>query len=412
MNRHKEPKIFYGYIIVAASFLIYMVMWGIYYTFGIFFEPLLAEFGWTRAATSGAFSLAFVFLAISGVVIGRLTDRFGPRIVVTVCSLIFGLGCVLMSQVNSVWQLYLFYGVLIGTGISGSFIPPVSTVARWFVRKRGMMTGIAVSGLGIGMLVMSPVANWLISSYGWRTSYVVVGVASMLLALLGAQFLKHSPGKIGQLPYGGNGVAGSEELPVTGFSMREAIRTWQFWVLGGAWLSLGLDLGAVMAHIVPHAIVMGIPAASAAVILSIIGGLNTTGRVMLGIIGDRIGHRRALIVGFAFMSAALFWVLVAEEVWMLYLFAALFGFGYGGMVVLMSPVLAELFGLQAHGIIMGLILVLANLGTGVSPVLTGFIFDITGSYNLAFLIFAVLSVAGLVLVLLLKPTGGKAGTEA
>ena len=134
MIENKQPKIFYGYIVVAASFLIYMVMWGTYYTFGIFFKPFLVEFGWTRAMTSGAYSLSLILHGLLGIVAGKLTDRFGPRVVVTACGLLLGSGYLLMSQVSAIWQLYLFYGVIIGIGISGGFIPLVSTVARWFVK--------------------------------------------------------------------------------------------------------------------------------------------------------------------------------------------------------------------------------------------------------------------------------------
>jgi len=405
MIGNKQPKIFYGYIVVAASFLIYMVMWGTYYTFGIFFEPLLAEFGWTRAMTSGAFSLTFVILGLSGVVIGKLTDRFGPRVVVTACGLFLGLGYLLMSQVSIIWQLYLFYGVIIGFGISGGFIPLVSTVARWFVKRRGMMTGIAVSGLGIGTLVMSPLANWLISTYGWRNSYMIIGIANLVLIILAAQFLRYGPGQMGQLPYGENESEEKRSLQTSGLSLQGVIHSRQFWMLGAALFCFGLSLGAIMVHIAPHAIALGISTAGAAVILAVIGGLNTGGRVTMGITGDRIGNKLAFIISIALISVALFWVLAAKESWMLYLFAVLFGFGYGGIVALVSPVIAEQFGLRAHGVIMGFIMLGATFGNGIGPVVAGHIFDITGSYNLAFLIFAILSVIGLMLMLLLKSTG-------
>jgi len=193
MAENRKPGFFYGYIVVVAAFLIVTIMWGAAYSFGVFFKPLLEEFGWTRAMTSGAFSLSLILTGLLSVVAGKMTDRFGPQIVMTVCGLFLGSGYLLVSQVSAIWQLYLFYGVIMGAGMGGSFVPLASTVARWFVKKRGMMTGIAASGIGMGILIMPPLANWLISSYGWRTSYMVVGVTALVLIIVAAQFLKRDP---------------------------------------------------------------------------------------------------------------------------------------------------------------------------------------------------------------------------
>lgn len=405
MTGNKQRHVFYGYYVVVAAFLIIAIMWGAQYAFGVFFKPLLTEFGWTRAMTSGAFSLSLVLTGLLSIAAGKLTDRFGPRIVLTVCGLFLGSGYLLLAQVNAIWQLYLFYGVIIAIGMSGSFVPLASTVARWFVEKRGTMTGIAVSGLGVGTLIMPPIANWLISNYGWRTSFTVIGVTALALIILSAQFLKRDPSKMGQLPYGENKLAEKGSSQATGFSLQEATHTRQFWMLGVATLCFGLGLGTVMVHIVPHAIGMGVSAASAALVLAVVGGLSTVGRVIMGIAGDRIGNKRALTVCFLILVAALFWLLVAKELWMLYLFAAIFGFGYGGIAALASPVVAELFGLSSHGVLLGCMMICAESGSAIGPVVTGHIFDVTSSYNLAFLIYAIISVAGLVLILLLKPTG-------
>ena len=404
MAQNRQPKFFYGYFIVAATFLLMAIMWGTQYTFGVFFKPLLAEFGWTRAMTSAAFSMSLVLTGFLSVLAGKLTDRFGPRLVVTVCGCFLGLGFLLVSQTSAIWHLYLFYGVLVGIGMGGSFVPMASTVARWFVRRRGMMTGIAVSGLGVGTLIMPPIANWLISSYGWRNSYIVVGIAALVLVILAAQVLRYDPRQVGQLPYGENEIEEKDGTNVTGFSFQEAMHTPQLWMLGAAWLSFGLSLGTVLVHIVPHAIGLGISDAGAALILAVIGGLSAGGRVIMGSASDRIGNKPALIICFVFLSVALFWLLTARESWMFYLFAVMFGFGYGGVAALAPPIIAELFGLTSHGVLLGCLMICAEGGSAIGPVVAGHIFDVTGSYNLAFLIYAIIGVTGLILVLLLKPT--------
>ena len=154
-----KSKFFYGYVVVGISFLISMMIYGAMYTFTVFLEPLLAEFGWSRAATSGAFSLFMVFHGLLYIATGKLTDRFGPRIVITICSIFLGLGYILMSQINTIWQLYLVYGVIISIGVSGAFIPLASTIARWFILKRGMMTGILTAGVGVGTKGTHPPAG-------------------------------------------------------------------------------------------------------------------------------------------------------------------------------------------------------------------------------------------------------------
>jgi len=404
MTEKLQPKFFYGYIIVVVAFLLMLMMWGAYYSFGIFFEPLLAEFGWTKAMTSGAFSLSFFLTGILGVFAGRLTDRFGPRVVLTVCGFFLGLGYLLVSQTSTVWQLYLFYGVVVALGMSASVIPLQSTIARWFAKRRGTMNGIIISGIGVGMVIIPPIAQWLISSYGWRTSYIVVGITALVTIILTAQFLRRDPGKMGQLPYGEGELEVKVSSPDTGFSLREALRSWQFWTLVMALLCFTMGEGTILVHIVSHAIGLGISAASAALIIPVIGAVSIPGRILLGMAGDRIGNRPAYVIGFVFLSVSLFWLLVAKELWMLYLFAVIYGFGYGGLSALISPIIAELFGLSSHGVIMGVVIMFGGTGgMAIGPLLAGHIFDISGSYQSAFLMYAAISVIGLILVSRLRP---------
>ncbi len=410
MAENRQPKFFYGYAVVLASFPILLIAYGATNTFGVFFEPLLTEFGWTRAATSGAFSL-YVFLhGLLYIVTGRLNDRFGPRVVLTACGFFLGLGYLLMSLVGAIWQLYLFYGVIIAIGVSGAFVPLISTVTRWFVKRRGIMTGIMVSGVGAGTVIMPPLANWLISTYGWSTSYIVVGIIALVLIMVAAQFLRRDPSQVGQLPYGENEVK-QESLnsEAKGFSFNQAIRTRQFWILGMALFSLGVPLHGIIVHIVPHATDLGISPASAANILAIFGGVSIVGKIVMGSAADRIGNKLTIILSFIIMSLALLWLLAAKEVWMLYLFGAALGFAYGGIVVAESPMVAELFGISSHGVTFGAIHFIGIIGSTIGPILAGVIFDITDSYQPAFIVYAAVSVAGLILASLLKPTtrGGK-----
>jgi len=400
----KKPKFFYGFVVVTAALCIVIIAHGAQYTFGIFFKPILTEFGWARAVTSGAFSLYLILWGFLSILVGRLNDSFGPRVVMTVCGFFLGLGYLLMSQISVLWQLYLFYGVIIAIGMSGAWVPLIATVPKWFVKRRGLMTGIVTSGSGIGTILLSLVASRLISAYGWRISYMIVGGGVLVLLMLAAQFLKRDPAQVGQLPYGGDEVRReSLNLQARGFSLQEAIHARQFWLVCVIFLCFGFNLYTIMVHIVPHAIELGISPITAANIIVIIGGVNATGRITIGYAGDRIGNRLSLIISAILMAAALLWVMIAKEVWMLYLFAIVFGFGYGGFAALTSPITAELFGLRSLGTIVGVVMFSFTVGGAIGPVLAGSIFDMSGSYNPAFLACAIISATGIILSSILKP---------
>jgi MFS family permease len=400
-----EPRFFYGYIVVVVAFFIMVVSWGLYAVFGVFFTPLLTEFGWTRAMTSGAFSLSMVLHGVLGIAMGGLNDRFGPRLVLTFCGFLLGVGYLLMSRVSTMWQLYLFYGVMIGIGISGIYVPLLSSVARWFVRRRSLMTGIVVAGVGIGGLAAPPVISRLIAAYGWRLSYIIQGTVILIVMILSAQFLRRDPAQVGQLPYGEDeGRQPGLKSGAEALCLKEAVCTAQFWLVFTMFIWYGFCIMAVVVHIVPHAIDLGISAVSAANILACIHGTTIMGTFGLGSVADRIGNRWMFIICLFIMSGASFWLVLVREMWMLYLFASVFGLVLGGMAASESPLIARLFGLSSHGLIFGVIGFGFTIGAGAGTLVTGYIFDITGSYQVAFPVCAACGVISLILTAILRPT--------
>lgn len=397
----KTSRFYYGYIVVAAASLIMMFSYGIYISFGLFFSPLLDEFDWSRAVTSGAYSLSSIISGVLGVVMGSLTDRVGPRIVVTVCGVLLGLGYLLMSQVNTVWQLYLFYGVIVGLGMSGCWVPLLTSVARWFESRRSLMTGIVISGLTIGQVIAPPVISRLITTYEWRQSYIIVGIAALAAVVLAAQFLRRDPGNQTRSP----SRKALMDADTVGMSLWEAVRTAQFWMVSVVFLAFGFSAYGMTVHLVPHIIGLDIPEVTAANVLAVNGGIGIIGNFVLGgIIGDRIGNRKALIIGFILAIAALLWLVPARELWMLYLFAIVFGLGLGSMGTSESPLVARLFGLKYHGLVYAVTGLGFTAGGSIGPVVMGYIFDVTDSYRLAFVLCAILSGIGLLLMIALKPT--------
>ncbi|MBI2832068.1 MAG: MFS transporter [Chloroflexi bacterium] len=404
-----ESRVFYGYTVAVAAFIVMAVMHAAFFSFGVFFKPVSEDFGWTRAETSGALSMGMVVLGTVTIIVGRLNDKLGPRILVTVCGVLFGLGYILLSGMYALWQLYLFYGVLVALGMTGGFVPAMSTVARWFIRRRGLMTGIVAAGVGAGAMVGAPLAGWLISTYGWRTSYLLAGVIILVLLVIFAQFLKRDPEDLGQLPYGSsrlNGTPRKQKIPLSepaGFSLQKSMRTRQFWMLGTAYFFSGATVQSIFVHIVPYATDKGIATVSAANILTIVGAVNIIGRVMIGIMSDRRGNKPSLVLCFGFLLASMLWLQNAAELWMLYLFAAIFGVGFAGAGTLLSPMVAELFGIRAHGTILGMLTFVMAIGAAAGPFISGYIFDVSGGYRLAFMVSLAFATISLTTISLLKP---------
>ncbi|MFC2047514.1 MFS transporter [Chloroflexota bacterium] len=399
-----KPKIFYGYFIVILAFLIMLVGHGVFSAFGVFFNPVLVEFGWTRAMTSGAFSLALIIFGVMGVVMGRLTDRYGPRIVITICGILLGLGYLLMSQIGALWHLYLFYGVIIGLGMAGAWVPLLSITARWFVKRRSVMTGFVAAGVGVGGLITPLVANQLIIIYEWRIAYAILGGIVLIIVVTAAQFLKRDPSQKGLSPYGSDESKEAALEPVTkSVSLTETLRHRQIWLLTTSVFCFGFFFYTITVHIAPHAIVLGNSTTTAANILAIVGGISIIGNIVFGGVGDKIGNKWAYVICFIIMSAGLFWLVPSTEVWALFLIAGVFGFARGGADTVESPLTADLFGLKSHGVIYGVVALSFTIGAAIGPFLAGYIFDVTNSYELAFLICAVISVIGLGLIITLRP---------
>ena len=402
-NQEKAPRFSYGYAIVLVSFFILMISWGSIYSFGVFFKPVLTEFGWSRAATSGAQSLNLVLNGGFGILAGRLSDRFGTRPVLTACGLLLGLGYLLMSTVGSIWQIYFFYGVLVGIGMSGTFVPLMSTTARWFISRRGLTSGIVASGIGVGIIMMPIIANLLIATFSWRTSYLILGSIAVVLISMLAQFLRPAPSQSSPTAGLDNPMpSGRPNIQVQGHSFAEASHTPQFWIIIAMSFFFVFGQQTVTVHIVAHATDIGISAIVATTILSVIGIVSIGGKVVMGIMGDRIGNRSVMIIVFVLISLGFLWLVFAGELWRLYLFAAIFGLSYGGFATVQSPLVADCFGLKAHGVLFGVISFATSSGGAVGSLVAGRIFDISGNYQWAFILCAILGTASLILSISLK----------
>jgi len=414
-------------LIVVGSFVTQFTVIGCLFAYGVFFTALEAELGWSRTLLSVSTSLAFLISGCLAIVAGRLSDRFGPRWVLTASGVVFGCGYALLSTAQEPWHMVLLFGVFLGIGMCTTDVVTLSAVARWFTARRGVMTAIVKIGTACGQVIMPLVAALVIAAFGWRIAFFTIGLFALVVLLGSAQLLKFKP-TVSARP----GSIQSESVhsvsipaePVQGVSNESSdsvlsdsvplastqndanelpfsavCRMRQFWIFCGIQFAFLPALMTIPVHIAAHGVDLGMSTSLAAGVLSTIGAVSILGRFSLGLIIDRVGGRFGLLICFLLLLASLLWLRWLAEPLLLFAFAIVYGFAHGGLFTTVSPTLAEYFGMAAHGTIFGVVVFFGTLGGAAGPLLTGWVFDSSGSYLLAFNALAVLAAVGLVLAL-------------
>jgi MFS transporter, OFA family, oxalate/formate antiporter len=376
------PAVFYGWFVVAGAFVVTFVGFGSAYTFSAFIESLQRDFAASRGSVALVFSVAgFLYFAL-GLVSGPLADRFGARLLAVIGMLLTGLGLAVASVARSLPEVYAAYGLGVGLGIGLSYVPILGAVQRWFVRRRGLASGLAVSGIGVGTLVMPPVAALLIDALGWRAAYLVLGCFAAIAGGAMALLVEDDPGRRGVGTDGDPPRLDAQAAQPAGLGVADALRSRRFIGLCAASLLGSFGVFVPFVHLVPYALDHGIPQSSAVLLMAAIGIGSTSGRFFLGALADRLGRPLSLVVMVIGMALAFLVWAFSVSFWPLAAFAFAFGLFYGGWVALMPAVVADYFGARNLGTLIGVISMCIAFGTLIGPSAAGFAFDLRHSYML------------------------------
>ncbi|MDO8567748.1 MAG: MFS transporter [Dehalococcoidales bacterium] len=375
-------RINYGWVVVFASFAMFTVDFAIQYSFGIFLKPLEETFGWSRATTSWAMTIHLMTFALCMIPAGWAIDRVNTRILYSITAVCVGGLLFLSSRIEEPWQLYLLYGLLgIGLCICGPII--LTIVTRWFTKNRGVALGISSAGFGFGTLVGAPLTYSLITAYGWRDTFVIMGIAAAVILLVCAYFVKSPPG-YGRLA--AKSLDQTNKPVLTGMTFRQALGSRQMLFLAPTLGFFNFAKTAVMIHIAPHAIDIGISPWVAAAALGTIGGASIMGRLVMGFVQDRIGPMRSMMICLTVQGVSMFALPFIRLDVLFFIYAVIFGFTYGGDVPQVPAIVAQCFGLASMGTIFGMTAGLGNILGALGPIAAGYVFDLTASYVIAFLV--------------------------
>lgn len=394
-----------------------------FHGFSNFIIPLTTEFRWSRTTISGVFSLARMESGLLGPLEGWLVDRVGPRRLMLVGVPLMGIGYMLMSRVDSLAAFFFVYIFAITLGNSlGMSTPMAASVANWFNRKRGLAFGIMWSGVGLGGFFV-PAVGWLIAAYNWRVASVIVGIFIIVMGIPIASLMRHRPEPYGYMPDGappdesGNGSEEARERRQPDlsqdFTAREALMTSSFWYLTLSIAARSLVSGGVGLHLVPYFVDLGASDVFAATLAGSVGVMSIPGRFGLSAVSDYLNRRYVMAVSLFVMSIAIVFMARATSVTQVIPFLVLYAAAQGGISVIPQSLIAEYFGRRAYATIQGFRSTIQMVGIIIGPLISGYVFDTTGSYEWAFLGFGAATLVSLALVLLMRaPARPQRGSRA
>jgi len=403
---------FYGWYILASSFLILFFTTGARFTIGVVFKPLMAEFGWDRGLISLAFFLNMTIYAFSLIIIGRAYDRHGPKWVIMISAVFLSVGFMSLSLVETSWQFFIFYGILAALGMGGTTVPLFAALmSKWFERGRGLAVSMGLAGSCMGQFILVPAFTVLVLRYGWRISYFYIGLVMLVVIMtLALVVIKGDPHDLGLEPWGhknGVNVRKDKDRKVTDISSRDlgltdAMKTYSFWLFVTVMFVCGSGDFLVTTHLIPMVTDYNIPATTAGNMLAWLGLMSLPGILIAGPLSDMIGNKIPIILTFLMRFALFMLILKFQGLASFYVFACAFGFTLLITAPLNALLVGKLYGFSHVGLLSGFITTIHHLGGGFWAYLGGEIFDRTGSYELAFILSAIMALVAVLCTVLIK----------
>jgi MFS family permease len=365
--------LFYGWVVVGVGIVVSCIGVGTMLSLGVFLQPISEATGWSRTGISTAALLNWLCMGIGSFLWGALSDRFGTRVVVLSGGLLLGAGAVTASRATSLGQFQILFGVLVGVAAGSFYAPLTATTTRWFTRNRSLAVALVSAGLSLGSTIMGPLARWMTTTYDWRTAMLVIGDLAWLL-VIPAALLVREPAASRPGAAASAGAGGSE------FTVGQALRTPQFAAIALTNFACCAAHSGPIFHMVTHAIDQGIPVMAATTVLSVAGLASLSGRIICGLMADRIGAKRILLIGLALQAVSVSLYVFTRDLAGFYAVAVMFGFAYGGAMPLYAILVREYFGARIMGTIFGAVGAVATLGMALGPWTGGWLYDSLGSY--------------------------------
>lgn len=395
-------RLSYRAIIVACCFTC-ASGYGVFYTLGVFFNSVRHEFNWSATLISSIHAIHCILFGVALPIIGKLSTRYGARPVFLSCSLLIGIGFSLCSQIENIWEFYLFYGIAsVGAAVTTSL--PLALVQRWFVKRRGIALGFVSAGLGFGAMIFPIMAGVLISNFDWRSSYLFMGILVGSMMVIASLFIKDSPDATGAKPLGAPILIRAREKKVgtnpafinkypsedETWSISELFKTRTFFLICIIWIFASICTHLIIIHLVPFAENLGMPKGEAAAVFGMIGGVSILSRIFGGYTSQKLGWKTTLIICSFSIAALLFWLSCSKTEWMIYVFVVLYGFLFGIRLTTFPGLIGDYFGTKSITEVMSYFWSVAAVAGLVGPLLGGFIYDLTGTYPMAFIFGAIL----------------------
>lgn len=386
----------YAWLILGQSFITTAVVFGIWFSFAVFFVAMLEESNWSRGGAAMAFSVGNVVQAVVSPAVGILTDRWGPRLVIVSGLLIGAAGLAACSLIFELWHLIVLFGVVVGLGVGlAGQVTHAALLSYWFIERRGTIIGFAFAGMGLGVKIVGPLSQSLILRFGWRQTFIVLAAITAAYAVSVALLLRNRPEDVGLQPYGQPAAT----LPASGattprqtahtWTVKQALRTREFWALGFAQVLIPVGIFPISVHQIAYLTDVGFDKILAAAILGYMGLMSSCGRLLFGMLSDRLGRFGGVSLSVVFSQLGILVLLgITSNVatWPLYVYAFFFGLGYGARGPIISAIAADVFPGRYFGTIFGLISIGHGLGGALGPWYGGAVYDRWGSYHLAFVI--------------------------